>query len=494
MATSCMMNVTKNESQEITGKALAKFGSHVPVPFQLNLDDQKLPLQCNEVVRIVPGKRLVAFGKLGAQDVVAKLFFESGRAKHHLEREVAGIETLVASGIPTPKLLYQGAVKNGQIRVLLFERIMVSKNLDDIWRLRTDPDELKKLMLGVTLELATQHVLGVVQRDLHLKNILISNRKIYTLDGSDIICEPKTLDKKASLDHLALFFSQLGAGTKNLRHALFQHYAKSRGWLVKKADVVFLNQSLKKWNDLRWRRYQKKIMRNCTAFTKLSHFFSTTVYDKEVESPEFMQLLQNPESAFKQAGAEYLKQGRSATIVKIKVDNKIMVVKRYNIKNIWHRLRRCLRTTRAAMSWQFSHLLRLSGIQTAKPLAFVDKHFMGLRGRSYFIMEYVAGKNIGDYFSDYQAGEPRFTKTAERVMALLDNLAELQISHGDLKKTNIVIKNDHPVLLDLDGMKIHKNRWAGQRACEKDIKRFMKNWENRPDVAILFKNQLPVAK
>ena len=165
-----MQNDTR---QEITWHKLIHANRMIPVPFQLTLAEQDYPVYCDEVVRIIPGKRLVAFGTWDDKPIVAKLFFEPANAKRHAIRELLGIEALVTAHIPTPKLLYRGTVQKKRVQVLIFEKILNARTLDEIWQEKTSPQELALLMYAVTIELATQHVLGIVQRDLHLKNLLL---------------------------------------------------------------------------------------------------------------------------------------------------------------------------------------------------------------------------------------------------------------------------------------------------------------------------------
>ena len=75
---------------------------------------------------------------------------------------------------------------------------------------------------------------------------------------------------------------------------------------------------------------------------------------------------------------------------------------------------------------------------------------------------------------------------AESVINLLANLTELNITHGDLKMTNILIANERPVLIDLDGMKEHHFGFLLHLSLKKEIARFMRNWENQPPVYQLF--------
>jgi tRNA A-37 threonylcarbamoyl transferase component Bud32 len=453
-------------------------------PFELALKEAKETIYCDKIIRVVPGKRFVAFGKWGNQAIVAKLFYK----KHHLKRDIAGIHILLQENIPTPRLLYQGTgtVENKKIGVLLFERITPAENLEFLWQEKKDSCESVELMNRVITEIAIQHVLGVQQLDLHLKNFLVTESTIYTLDGGGIKKTPPTLNKNASLNHLALFFSQLGVNTEPLQKELFKTYCKLRGWMVKQTDWDVLKKVINYQNKKRRQQYYKKVFRNCTAFTRVNTLNKTIVYDRDYQSSLFMDLLHNPEKIFARSDITLLKAGRSSTVAKIRINERWLVVKRYNIKNPWHWLRRCLRRTRAANSWWLGHYLRLFSISTAKPVAYIENHFLGLRGTSYFIMEYIAGQNIGEFFSASSEYSKGTLEIARGVLDVVYHLGKLKITHGDLKMTNILLENEKPVLIDLDGMREHKTLFSFKHAFQKEIKRFMRNWEQRPALYKLF--------
>ncbi len=491
MAISYINNMQADNIPETTWKDLLYANrSTVIVPFQMKLGEHDAPLQCEQILRIMPGKRLVACGTWNDQMVVAKLFFGQRGAKRHYATELNGIETLLSSGVPTPRLLFYGTAYQKRVHVLLFEQIVDARNLEDLWQGKTSLEEQVPLMHAVTIELATQHVLGVVQTDLHFKNFLLKGNQIYTLDGGSIESYHEPLAKKPSLDHLGLFFAQLGVGTEKMQQALFQAYARARGWIVKPADIEYLNAAVKRWNQSRWTTYQEKVMRNCSAFARIKKPGALIMYDRDFLSDKFLAFLANPESVFTDPQNKILKKGRTATVVKANIDGKVLVVKRYNVKGAWHWLRRSLRTTRAAKSWRLANLLRLFGVPTPKPIAFIEKRFFGFRNKSYFVMEYVPGEHLGDYFAKYKQDDAHFEKIALRVITLLTNLTKLRLSHGDLKVTNILIHDDHPVMIDLDGMTEHKTKMGAAKAFKKDFKRFLKNWEKRPSVKAFFERLL----
>lgn len=477
----------KTTDSELSLKALQRADSISLEPFQLSLSDTNEPLHCQQMIRIIPGKRLVAFGLWGDKEVVAKLFYGGRKAKQHLARDVAGIDALMQSNVPTPKLLYQGSAAKQRIQIALFEKINDAENLYDLWQEKKESDSFVKLMKKVTIELATQHVLGLLQQDLHLKNFLTTRKQIYTLDGGGIQKFPDILDKNQSMDNLGLFFAQLGVGSEHLQSSLFKIYAKSRGWRIKQADVDFLKALVIRKNKERWMRYQKKIMRTCSSFVRVNKLKQSYIYDREYKSNELLDLLQNPEGFFTLPSASMLKDGRSSTVIKVTVNGRELVVKRYNLKNAWHWLRRCLRATRAEVSWRLSQKLRLFGIATAKPVAYVENRFFGFRSTSYFVMEYVQGDNLGKYFSNPALKNAiDESKVAKMVVNTVLNLAKLKITHGDLKMTNILIEGEKPVLIDLDGMKEHATTFGFKRTFKKEIKRFMKNWQYQPKVSALF--------
>jgi len=478
------------ETNTLTWKDLHAAHFAFDSPFEIPLIDDQV-FSADEIIRIIPGKRLVAFGTWQEKPVVAKLFFDKKHAKRHMEEDLAGVERLRENKIPTPPIYYYGICKDKRIYILLFKRIFDAKSLHDIWLKKKNPERLLPALKGVTVELATQHVLGILQNDLHLKNFLLTRKKIYTLDGAQIELFPVLLSKKTSMHNFALFLSQLGVGTEELQMKLFNHYASSRGWLLKPEDTTELFMMIKKWNHERWLRYQKKIFRESSEFACMETWSKWGVYDRNYAKPEFERFLHDPEMAFHHATAVVLKAGRSSTVIKVTLDQQELVIKRYNLKNFWHRLRRCLRTTRAATSWRLAQKMKLFGIPTAKPVAFIEKKYFGLRGKSYYVMEYVPGEHGGSYFMRHRGEEEKVNEMVARIAKLLKNLAKLEVTHGDLKITNVLIDDqENPRLIDLDGAAEHAALSSLRAGWRKEIKRFLENFQDDPALQEKFKHAL----
>ena len=482
-----------NAIKTITSKEIKQADFNFQAPFYFDLADNQT-FFAERIVRILPQKRLLAFGVWQNKPAVAKLFFNGSDACHDVAKDLHGVQVLQKNNIPTPPLYCQGISKDKQIHALIFARIVEAKNLEEIWKTKTDVDAVFPVLQKSILELATQHVLGVLQQDLHLKNFLFTEKTIYTLDGAQVSVFPALLPKKISMDYLALFLAQLGVGFEQQQQALFLYYAKMRGWLLKKQDVHVLFSLIEKWNSKRWQNFSRKIFRESSDFACFNRKSWVGMYDRKLTIPALLQNLSNPNQLFEQPGAIVLKAGRSATVIKITLDQREFVVKRYNLKNIWHRLRRCLRSTRAKNAWLLGQKLTLFNGATAQPVAFVEKRCLGLRGHAYYIAEYVAGEHADVFFAQSQ-DEKIVARVISRLVILLKSIAKLGITHGDLKATNILINAyQQPFLIDFDGAVQHASLSSLHRAWQKEIERFLQNFHHQPNLKDKFAEELRNAK
>lgn len=473
----------------LSWKALAeaKFAFAESFAIKLSHDDV---LYADQVIRLLPKKRMTVFGVWRGKNVVAKLFFDKKHAKRHLQKEMQGIELLLENKIPTPQIYHHDISQDKKIHILISERIFIGKSLDEIWRERKSVTEIMPILQAMMIELATQHVLGIVQQDLHLKNFLILPKKIYTLDGAEIENTGALLPKKESMLNLALFFSQFGVGMKPYYEKLFKYYAKSRGWILKLADFNDLTDMINEHDRERWQQYSKKIYRDCTDFMATKSFNTIAVINRRHMQPAFETFLSDPESLMQQAN-QILKAGRSSTVIKTTINGRDYVIKRYNVKNMWHFLRRMFRPTRAYATWRMAHKLILFGVPTAKPIAFLEKRMFGLRTVSYSISEYVKGPDAQHFFSTHATDDIDTVRLIKKVTALLKSFANLKITHGDLKLTNILIdEKGIPMLIDLDGTVEHNSDFALRRIFKKEIKRFLRNFGDKPYLQAEFNKEL----
>jgi serine/threonine protein kinase len=210
------------------------------------------------------------------------------------------------------------------------------------------------------------------------------------------------------------------------------------------------------------------------------------MYDGNYNSHPLLNFFKDPEKTLQSSDTIWLKIDRGTMIAKIVIEGQPWIVKRYNIKNFWHRLRRCFRKTRAATAWESAHLLSFFNIPTPKPIAYIEQHFLRWRGPSYLITQYIDAPDILDFFSENQNNERQFKSVAESLTHVFTNLKALHISHGDLKGTNILVSNEKIILIDLDGTRRYKTLFFFRRVWAKDMRRFMKNWKDNIFLHALF--------
>lgn len=478
-----------NQIRTATHDELVRAGYRFHTPFVIELDQGELIV--DQVVRLIPGRRMVVFGIWRGMPVAAKLFYAGKNAVRHLSSEVNGIKIMQENKIPTPLLRYEGVAADKKTQILIFDRLIKAESLETLWRKQDNMESIIPVLYAAIIEIATQHVLGVVQKDMHMGNFLVEGKIIYTLDGGQIKAKPELLSKEDSMNHLALFLSQLGVGIEELQEQLFLHYARARGWLLKPQDSIEMRYLIRKWNEERWKDYAKKIFRNSTEFMAVKRFGIHGMTRRDVCGKEFELFLQNPESAFTHSSMTMLKNGGSSTVIKVTLDNREWVIKRYNMKSIWHRMRRLLRQTRAHKSWRLAQKLDLFNVNTPKPVAYLESNYFGLRGKSYYVSEYVRGTDLKTYLLPYAEQAWNALPVIQRVVQLLRALAKIEITHGDLKASNIIMnENAQPAIIDLDGAAEHFTVTGLQKAWRSELKRFLLNFTDAPALADLFRRAL----
>lgn len=428
-------------------------------------------LNVQQVVRIVQGKRTVCSGIWKNQAVFAKLFIGRSASKY-AKRDADGVKALLAANILTPKLLTQTTSQDGKANVLVFEALLPSENCEVLWQ-KSTPVERLSLAKKLCQTLAAHHKANVLQTDLYFKNFLYFQEIIVTIDGDGIRTFTK-LTQKQALENLAALFSKMDVlDVEVWGESLLENYRA-----VNQAHVFSLD-TLKKLSAVyrikAANKYAKKVLRNCTdvdvkkiggSFIALARPYAETLQTISINTlDDTMQQ------------AKLLKNGTTCTVALADFSGKQCVIKRYNVKHAGHFLWRMFRTTRAENSWINAHRLTLLGLPTALPVALLEAYFGFLKGKAYFLTEFVDAPDIKQFFkqSTDKAAQAEVVKNTAQ---LFYRLFLLKISHGDTKANNIKIADLQPVLIDLDSMRQHSYDYFAEKAHVRDLKRFMQNWKD----------------
>ena len=484
------MNSPHLSERPVSAAALVQMGRQ-PRPFVLALDDQTGAAQqvrCDQVVRAIPGKRLVCRGSWQGQAVYTKVYMGPDK---YWQLECRGLQALDENGIAAPAVLHGGTADHGALHVIVLAAIEPAETLAQAWEQAGDDAARILLLKLAVITIARHHQAGLEQHDIHLNNFLLSDGQLYTLDGGGIRISGNTaLPLRQSRDNLARFFAQLYPRYDALVEAVLADYVRQRGWPAGELSVIELLQRVHFFRRRRQRHFLKKIFRDCSAFICKQSWRSYRVYDRELASPGLLELLADPDASLQQAGAQYLKQGNTCTLWSVPVDGRTLVVKRYNIKGFGHRISRAVRRTRATSSWKNAHRLGMYGIPTARPVALLEERFGPLRGRAWYVSECVQGENIQTLCKQPVKDSIDTQLASASIVALLQQLARCRISHGDMKASNFILSAHGAAVIDLDAMREHVSDAVFHRLQQRDLNRFMRNWEDCPDVAAFFKAAL----
>jgi len=468
---------------------LSTSGRRLKIPFRalLKSDNQHVELTCSRIMRVLHGKRLICLGEYNGKDVIVKFFSDSKRGKKHCIREERGFRALKEAGIKTPSLLFKGLLKPGCEPVLVFRMIDQAIDFAEAWEQVRSDNRRAELLKRIVSIIAYQHEAGLIHDDLNLGNFLLAGNDIYTIDG-DVRYKGKPLPKAKSLENLGLFFAQIYPRFDRLISDVFNIYLEKRAW---SKNIVICNRSIKEIRHQRKKRkkkYLKKIYRECSVFICQKSWDSFLVFDRNYNTEKMVRFLADPDALIDDS--RLLKDGNTTTVALVKVDGQRLVVKRYNIKNTWHALRRYARPSRAWHAWRNAHRLALLGILTPKPIALLEKRWGPFRSKAYFITEYVDGIDVYHLLHSDRRKEVDQKFLTKQFGELFQSLIDASFRHGDFKATNFIVMDNGLFIIDLDAMREHKFRYWFRRAFNRDLERFMQNWADLSEVGNIFSEQI----
>jgi len=143
-----------------------------PGSFTLSLDGQESDglLKCSQVVRAIPGRRLVCRGEWRGDDVFIKLYLGTDKL---FSKEFQGLNALHAADIAAPRIRYSGTADAGAIHVILLEPVQPAVTLEAAWEAAANEQSRIELLEKSVCVIADHHRAGLEQRDIHLDNFLL---------------------------------------------------------------------------------------------------------------------------------------------------------------------------------------------------------------------------------------------------------------------------------------------------------------------------------
>ncbi len=409
------------------------------LPFQMSVNtikpnQAKETLTCTKLLREVPNKRYVYKAAWNGKNVIAKVFNGFG-SDFRLKKEWNGLQELLRRKLNAPQPCFYGTTNNG-CQVLVTMEITNASTAAEIYQNETAQTGRYNLLILVVRELAKLNNKGVLQKDIHLGNFLISGEQVFSLDAGQMVFYAKPLSRKKSRRQLAaiLTFSPDEQKSQNL----CLEYAKIRNWDLSNLDEAAVKKYACSYRKYVVRRVLKKTLRTSKHFIKVKKNTYTGMFSRKFIGQS------EPSKLFEQIdelmdNGQILKKGNTCYVSRITWANSDIVVKRYNYKGF-----------------------------------FEERKGLIIR-RSYIITEYVNGENLHHFLQDNKISKDCRSITIRKTVELIENLHKNGITHRDLKLTNILITNNGSVLTDLDAMKVHKVNWICRLKEREYLKQFMKN-------------------
>ncbi len=445
-----------------------EYRREIVLPFDLPLADGQI-MVCEKILRLLPGRRLVCRARFRGETVLAKLFLGEGGRKEAMV-DATAIRAMMSANIPTPVLRHQLQVRDKPHVLLLFDFIPEARSFRQAWTL-ADPHQRELLLEKLLRLVAAQHQAGLRQVDFHLNNFLVDAAgRLYAIDGGDFLLGDAPVRRKAAIANLGFLFGHLPRRELHRSPDVLQPYLQERDWADKPGLLPRVSDAADAFRHRRARRISRKAYRNCSEFLVRRHQGLRICQRRDLPVEELNRWLQATELAPRE-GEKILKPGNSQTVWRTRLGGREVVVKRYNLKNPWHALRRMFTRSRASKSWENAHRLRAYHIATPHPLAMIEERWGPVRRRAWLITDVAHGEGANGYIPAHpEAGN--LQRLADTVLAFGEN----GLVHGDMKATNFIMNETGVEVIDLDSMSRPLTAPARRARIHRDRQRFVRNW------------------
>ena len=452
------------------------------VPFELHIESicpgqGSRVLTCTELLRHVRGKRRVYAARLSSpksarlenQDVIAKIYETRFRARSQLMNEWRGIGRLQAKGLNSPQLHFYGRTENGKW-ILVTERIKNSTTALELYLETNSAEEKLNVLRLLFRELGRLNNAGVIQKDLHLGNFLISDNKVFSLDTAKMKFLSEAVSRIQSLKQLAVLSWYVPEDSRGQLPQLLQEYAQVRGWTITIQDRETIQAYMKKHIRKEIKRQLKKTLRTSGRQIRLKEDNFVAVFNRNMYAKTDMRGFLQGIDRLMESG-HVLKNRPTSFISRVTIKDRNVVIKRYNHKSLFHSIRQSMQRSRARRSWLHGHRLLILCVNTPRPLAYIEKRIGPILWTSYIITQNVEGPNLEDVVNDPNTSDNHKQQIQQKINDLMRKLHENFITHGDFKRTNFIVSGGEPYVTDLDSMRVHMPGILFKHRQKKDVNR-----------------------
>lgn len=216
---------------------------------------------------------------------------------------------------------------------------------------------------------------------------------------------------------------------------------------------------------------------NCTLLARHVHPF---ILREDSEETEFY-FSSNINKTLKSGTLIKNDKSTKITYVHQPFFDKPVIVKKFKFKGWTHSILRSIDKSRARNYWTSAQAIKNIGINTPSPLAMIEQKLGPIIFESYIITEFYTGQNAKKIIEQPNYYSRDFVENfVDNVVSIMSTMFQSNMTHGDTKVPNFMIKNNEVCIIDLDVVRTHKLGINFKKYIKQDIERFERDWVTHP--------------
>jgi heptose I phosphotransferase len=324
---------------------------------------------------------------------------------------------------------------------------------------------------------------GVNHRDyylchFHIDKNLDLNKNIYLIDLHRAQIRPTVPKRWLEKDIGGLLHSALGFGlSERDLYRFFVAYFNLPIKEILEENASFVKKSVRRAFSM----HMKPLLKEVSISPKKKENFSKIfvrgdsgkcrwIAKQEFVTKEIEELIANPKN-FMTEGAT-IKDEAGHQIVKIKIKDQEFFIKKYQMKSLFHILRKALTKSRAYNSWLASFWYRAVGINTFEIISVYEEY------NSFFTLDsYLVSKSLeGLRLDEAAVFEENPLMISAKINSFFKRLSWIDFNHGDAKSSNFFFSRNKLIAFDLDTSRQRRLLLLFKRSRERDVKRILRSF------------------
>ncbi len=171
-------------------------------------------------------------------------------------------------------------------------------------------------------------------------------------------------------------------------------------------------------------------------------------------------------------GGVALKNGGATRVAGVRLGEDDYVIKRYNWRGWAKGLRYMIKGSRARRVWFYAHLLGRIGVYTQRPVLWLERSRSGIVRFSYIMTRHVEGLSLFDYLLDSDRSDSERRAILDEAAGVLQKLSSHRITHGDMKRSNVLVSDGRICLIDLDAAVLNRTGIMHRIRERRDVRIF----------------------